>query len=1475
MWFTGQTVGSVSNPPVRGIIGQMKTDGTLLDEFQLVNDQTGNSTANSSIVTNLQDTSRLAVGMIVSGSGGSGSGPGIAANITIVSIDSATQITLSGTCGGTSTGATLSFNSQPTGITSDGTNLWFTEAAIDRIGTIRPTKLDNTQTGQAITGLTSINVVSTLGFNPTGTINVQTSTGNVQVMYTGISGNSFTGCTASVSGNLITDGSVAAITEFSIADPSTTLDVTMNGVNLPVGPGTINVASTTGFAIAGTITVQAAHATMLNNTQTGQQISGLSSINVQSTVGFNQTGTINVQTDAGLVQVTYSGTSSTSFSGCTSSGSGLLVASGSVTSVAPVFFTTVTYTGLGSGTPASFTGCLGGAGQLFTGGIVRQASTPTGITFDGTNIWFTEQGTNKIGEISGTSATVSSALWSAGVATFNTTTAHNLTTGQVVAIGGVNPAGYNVTGVVTVTGSTQFTMAIASSPGSYVSGGTVRVIKEFAIPTAGSKPTGITLGPDGNVWFVEFGTNKIGKISSAGAITEVASLTAGSGPFGITTGPDGKLWFTEQTGNKIGQISTGGTVSEFSTGLTASSLPTNMTIGADGNLWFTENKGSTKFIPAKIGEITSSDHTITEWSLPINNTTGAHQPLGITAGPDGNVWFTDAGTSPQIGKVILGGVVTNLDVSTVSTGVIYNGITAATGNLYYSEFDGNNIGQFTPLGVVTNGPVLVTGTVPLPPFGITLGPDGRLWFTEYNASFTALGSGVSRIGRITTGLASPTSFSLTNGSQPFGITPGPVADSDLWFTEYSADRIGVITTATGSITEFSLTDPSTTLDASMNTLSLPQGTINVASTAGFATAGTIRVQASPTTTLAATMNGAILPQGTINVGSTTGFTSSGLLTIQTSTGTALVSYAGKTATAFTGCTGGSGTLATGGAVSQTVLVSYTGITATSFTGCTGGSGTLATGGIVSQAINPADIIFDGTNIWFTEQGTNKIGKMSTAGVLLNEFVIPTAGSQPFGIALGSDGKIWFTELIGDKIGRINVDGTGLVEFSTGLDPSAKPGHMIPGADAAGNLWFCEAAQTPISGLSGVAKMGMITPAGTISEFVIPSGGLPRAITLGPEAPNANIWFITGNKEIGKLVPGFNDNFAGSSGSPLSANWAVVSNPAGPQGTWPAGKFTLNGSNQAVADSSSPPTGTGINIAVVVDGFRSATTAPAAGFTPPSAGNSLTVSADVDISTPATSTGRYGGVVARWGAGSAWNGLVNNVIQTTSAGSGYVGLIYQDSSSSSLFVMLGKMVGNQLILLASPVTLVSPPSESGNVKLQVAGTTLTLTFTPTSGSATVITTTDNSITAGWGAGIVDIGGGSKFSNFKAFDPSLTHIDTFAAPTLATDSSVSSGTPPTGSLTAITLQANVSAALALTSAAGLPPDAYAIRLTSEVFTYFNGAHTTIVYHAPGNSPWESFWKGESKVGGGGGELSVDAADNGETAGDALDKLMTSSL
>ena len=60
---------------------------------------------------------------------------------------------------------------------------------------------------------------------------------------------------------------------------------------------------------------------------------------------------------------------------------------------------------------------------------------------------------------------------------------------------------------------------------------------------------------------------------------------------------------------------------------TRDSQPISITLGPDGNLWFTEQNAS------KVARVTPNGQ-ITEFVTPTFSF-----PLDITAGPDGNVWF--------------------------------------------------------------------------------------------------------------------------------------------------------------------------------------------------------------------------------------------------------------------------------------------------------------------------------------------------------------------------------------------------------------------------------------------------------------------------------------------------------------------------------------------------------------------------------------------------------------------------------------------------------------------------------------------------------------------------------------------------------------------------------------------------------------------------------------------------------------------
>jgi streptogramin lyase len=179
------------------------------------------------------------------------------------------------------------------------------------------------------------------------------------------------------------------------------------------------------------------------------------------------------------------------------------------------------------------------------------------------------------------------------------------------------------------------------------------------------------------------------------------------------------------------------------------------------------------------------------------------------------------------------------------------------------------------------------------------------------------------------------------------------------------------------------------------------------------------------------------------------------------------------------------------------------------------------------------------NIWFTETGQSRIGRVTTAGDVTlfpggaRPFYYPTdltAGadgnvwavhSEPVGgdgtinrmtpsgevtellwtgayrITSGPDGNLWFTDFFRD-IGRMTTDGQ--ITFFP-APQTAFTSDITTGPD--GNLWFTYFRR---------ARVGRMTPAGIVTEFDVPT--LPRRITTGPDG---NLWFTTDGNRIARMT----------------------------------------------------------------------------------------------------------------------------------------------------------------------------------------------------------------------------------------------------------------------------------------------------------------------------------------------------------------------
>ena len=188
--------------------------------------------------------------------------------------------------------------------------------------------------------------------------------------------------------------------------------------------------------------------------------------------------------------------------------------------------------------------------------------------------------------------------------------------------------------------------------------------------------------------------------------------------------------------------------------------PQGITAGPDGALWFTNEANNS------IGRITTTG-IITDYVIK-----GSNNPRAITVGSDGAIWFSGFSV---IGRITTGGATTiysdypdTYDIQDITSGP--DGALWFTNGFTTTDNPGS-IGRITTSGEVST----YKGSSIEGPEGITSGPDGTLWFAgAYNDS----------IGRITT-TGSVSSYS-GNIEGPAGIITGP--DGALWYTNYPTTR---------------------------------------------------------------------------------------------------------------------------------------------------------------------------------------------------------------------------------------------------------------------------------------------------------------------------------------------------------------------------------------------------------------------------------------------------------------------------------------------------------------------------------------------------------------------------------------------------------------------------------------------------------------------------------------------------------------
>lgn len=269
-------------------------------------------------------------------------------------------------------------------------------------------------------------------------------------------------------------------------------------------------------------------------------------------------------------------------------------------------------------------------------------------------------------------------------------------------------------------GLVLLTTSAAAAPEGAPSQAEVRLPKAW--------PQALALGADGSIW----ATGAYGGLTRLDPSGHPRNYDIGQDEYGLdlTSGPDGAVWVAAD--DLVVRVDAAGHRRSWPVG--GYGLARSITSAA-GALWFA-NEGN----PSRIERLG------TDGSREVFKVAGPRKAAamsGITGGPDGALWFTQAG---------------------------FNG----------KPVDG--IGRMTTAGRATSWPLPHRRGSPT---RIAAGPDGALWFTERDAH---------AIGRISTSGAI-TEYPLTTGLSPYGIRPG--ADGALWFTADGC--IGRITTS-GAVT---------------------------------------------------------------------------------------------------------------------------------------------------------------------------------------------------------------------------------------------------------------------------------------------------------------------------------------------------------------------------------------------------------------------------------------------------------------------------------------------------------------------------------------------------------------------------------------------------------------------------------------------------------------------------------------------------
>lgn len=205
------------------------------------------------------------------------------------------------------------------------------------------------------------------------------------------------------------------------------------------------------------------------------------------------------------------------------------------------------------------------------------------------------------------------------------------------------------------------------------------ILKEFTVPTSGSRPNDLSVDSRGFIWFSESDTNKVARFDPWKAEFSEYPVESGSRPSGVTVDRHNLVWFTMSDANKIARLDPRTATYDTYNVPTDHSRPTYIDADNNGSLWFTEQDSG------KIGRFSLNATAFIEYTLP--DTAVGPYHINVTRST-GEVWATESRRNgivrilPRIAGVAATATVTS---TTQSASTVTSSISVSTTTMTESQ----------------------------------------------------------------------------------------------------------------------------------------------------------------------------------------------------------------------------------------------------------------------------------------------------------------------------------------------------------------------------------------------------------------------------------------------------------------------------------------------------------------------------------------------------------------------------------------------------------------------------------------------------------------------------------------------------------------------------------------------------------------------------------------------------------------------